>query len=507
MNETGQDTLTPALDSLKKRVEDLQTKVNEQKAIIAAEKAKGRKADQNAIDGAKNALLAMNDSVDALFLEFRKLRSSKPSQEQSVTIGELRAAISEGDTSLDSQIETLVREANEVAASIPGVNSEAEAQRMVEKISEKEDPSDTEQLVVYLFNEVQRLKAEGAGKGASATPVESTPPASTPENTGAAEPVVEPAKIETKASEDDEDGDVIDFGEMGKKALEKMSKLWQKVTRVEQRRRNRVKDAMQSAIGADLDTVAGILEKPEKPESSRKAMNRQHVLIPVLAILSENSILQMTDEAKALIPEYTDEIDALNKKLAEEHGGKKDLLTLTLWARSNIEKFEKLPEVVGGGETATPPAQTETVPPEKPVSPVDAGDAGNGAPPADEAPKPPVEAKPAKTESKTETESQKQMKEIYRKVRERIAENADEATKLNFLITRESSRPRVLNGAVQNFTEILNGADKKFQEDLLTEEMTVLLIVSEVPKAYDGLRPKPKESMDDLKALVARIAS
>lgn len=542
MVETGQDTLTPALESLKSQAEALKTKVEEQRALLAAEKAKGRKAEKANVDAIKAALDALLPEAEKVFVTYTKLqRKAAGSPTGPSILAEVTTVVQDSSNDmLHEQIENLMAEAGVVEAGIPGVTTEAEATTFVEALREKENPTEADQVLIFLYDRVQALEQRLAAAPTAPTAPDATTPGVTggatgtaPEATTAGAP--EATEPVTATTEEEDESDYFDsLAAIGKNAWERVKKFLPKRASLEEKQKKKAERAVKEALEGDYDVLTGILENPERPTKRKLLDKRESVLLPILAVLEENNVLRLKQQSKDVLIGYPDEVIALKGALNSTDYGDPALPSFLTWARLNLHKFNALPEVETAAAAPTPPVSPDTTAtvngagdgntseaggtPNVVTTPVEQvtgvtdvnlpGDGGTSPNEELDGSGKAVAPTPESTQTK-ETDAKKALKAIYARARARVPATADESTKLNAVATRESGRSRQLSEAVRNFTNVLDGKETKVDENSaeLQAQMVILLVMSEVESAFNKLNPKSPTSLAELKALVAKISS
>jgi len=524
MIETGHDTLTAALVAFKSQAEALKTKVDEQRVLLAAEKAKGRRAEKATVDSIQAALDALLPAAENLFVSYTKLQKKASGSPTGPSIlPNVTAVIQDADGDmLYEQIENLMEEAGVVEAAIPGVTTEADATTFVEALQEKENQTEADKLLIFLYEKVQALEQRLAAAPTATTVHDATAPTSpdapTPGDAGTgAKTLGDTTTVEgtpdatstTPEAEDESESDYIDtLTNFGKNALERMNKFLPKRATLEEKQKKKIERAVKDALSQDFDVLIGILENPERSIKRKLLNKRESVLLPILAVLEVQNVLKLTQETKTALKGYQEEVAGLKEALNSTDNGDAALSSLLTWARLNLHRFNALPEVAA--ETVAP---TEPVVPSTPDGQVkgvtDVSFPGDGGTSPNEVLDGSGNAVAPETTPKKETDAKKALKLIYTYARGRVPEAADESTKLNALASRDSGHSRLLNEAVRKFQDILDGKVSNVDESSaeLQALMVILLVMSEVESAYNKLIPKSPATLAELNALVAKISS
>lgn len=563
MVEQQRNDLTPQIEAHKSKLLVLQEQIDAQKGILEEEKGKKAKADRAKIETASQRLSALAEQMDLLNTENSTLnRLAKRSPMGTGVMSEVNGLFN----GQDDQIDQLLAEAATILEAIPGIKTAADAQRMVDTLSVLENPNPTEVMVVYLHAQLQdltqqilELRQQMAGRApatdtrvaADAGQVTTVVATEQTDRVVATETAV-PAKKLTRREQDlldhanDPDYEspygTLDWGDIGRRFLERVKRFRPKTATLEEKQLKKARSVVKKALGRDFNAVIGILNNPEMPEDRDDRDDRRNNLYPLLGVLDQQGLIGLTDEVRQRITaDYAGDVTKLLDQLSQkydEDSSDPAMISLLTWVRKNIHQFHALVEVVPVAQ----PAELSLDQPATTTAPAaDGGTSEAGGNPTvvtsptdrvtgvtdvnraltnlagDAAPGPHQEltgdgraaAPAAETTVKNETDAKKKLKGLYGRVRSRVPESADDATKLNAVTTRGSGQPALLGEAIRNFTAVLDGKEVKFDENSadMQTQMLLLIVLSEVKSAYDKLNPKPKTTMAELKALVSRIAS
>lgn len=353
MVELGHDTLTPQLQDILGKAKDVQEKLDAQKAIIAAELAKGKAADKAVITAAQAQLATLRepaqkviDSASGLFTKRRKADAG-----QQDLFAQIDDAIND-DANLDflEQIDKVNQQVMDASIKNEGVKDETSATRVADRLqkeSETRDLSDAEQLALYAFRELERVKAEMAAMAAGRTTGTEPAPTAT-EPAGGDKP--EPTEPDTESDEEEGEGRIREqlkrFDKWVKSKLSAPS-AWL----LERRIRGHVGAPLEKHLDTDLAEISGMLEQSQAPKDKEEAKYRRKTLIPFLGVIQKLGVLdfELTEAAQKIVDGRQDDINELvveYNKEDEEDGRKYKLDSLKTWVRRNKHKILALEEVV-----------------------------------------------------------------------------------------------------------------------------------------------------------------
>ncbi|GEM_PF-1802257 len=518
--ETGSETLRSTqeiVDSYK----PLEDEVNAARGTVA-ELKKSRKPSKERVLEVRDELVELRRKVGALQKEARSAKG-KVIKEERANLVLLLDNLDESDPDIDYttasfEDKPLAIRLQELMGELDVVYQRAEGTLPLENLADSIE-GDLDELVVsveeagtvtpeHMLTLIQKMRDV-------LDLVKARPAAGTPET-----PDVPPANVEPVSPVDttptpEEDSDQEDDAETGIK--EKVGRWVEKglqminmsrTQRLERKMRSSIHRPVKDALKISFNELVEMIDESTPPTDTDLAREREDALIPFLAYVKGLGVIsfELTGTAQAMANEtaFKRKAQDLEKEFNEEDedGRKKALANLKIWVEKNKARIFALTEVIGTEEPATEPA------PEPGVSPEDVATDEASDEKVESAPEPP------KAPESGEGDVKKKLKAVYEEARTLVPESLDEDAKMNMLATAEQSRARVLGVAFNRFNNLLSGTASKDEVEgfnpndaTAVEQMALLLVASEVPKLYDGIKPPPAQKKEDITALLQKIAA
>ncbi|MBW7955124.1 hypothetical protein H3C66_00155 [Patescibacteria group bacterium] len=518
--EAGSETLRSTQEILDS-YQPLEDEVNAARGTVA-ELKKSRKPSKERVLEVRDELVELRRKVGALQKEARSAKGKVIKEERAnlvLLLGDLDDSDPDTDyTTASFEDKPLAIRLQELMGELDVVYQRAEGTLPLENLADSIE-GDLDELVVaveeagtvtpeHMLTLIQKMRDV-------LDLVKARPAAGTPET-----PDVPPANVEPVAPLEDtptseEDSDQEDDGETGIK--EKVGRWVEKgleminmspTQRLERKMRSSIHRPVKDALKISFDELVEMIDESTPPTDTDLAREREDALIPFLAYVKGLGVIsfELTGTAQAMANEtaFKRKAQDLEKEFNEEDedGRKKALANLKIWVEKNKARIFALTEVIGTEEPATESA------PEPDVSQEDVATDEASDKKVESAPEPP------KAPESGEGDVKKKLKAVYEEARTLVPESLDEDAKMNMLATAEQSRARVLGVAFNRFNNLLSGTASKDEVEgfnpndaTAVEQMALLLVASEVPKLYDGIKPPPAQKKEDIKALLQKIAA